>query len=109
MSASDSGLNCLFTSAPVWIFAIGVTSVPSLCYPLNVRVRSSVVYPGRSLLSFACHAFSRLCEGVDQVIHQDTMIKQWLYRSEEIISSGRLATGFFGEVNLSFSASNNLD
>src|SRR5256885_17005171 len=26
-----------------------------------------------------------------------------------IISSGRLATGFFGEVNLSFSASNNLD
>jgi len=32
-----------------------------------------------------------------------------VYRSEEIISSGRLATDFFGEVNLSFSASNNLD
>ncbi len=44
--------------------------------PLNVRVCSSVVYPDHPLLSFAWHAFSLLCEGLDKVIHPGTINNQ---------------------------------
>ena len=45
---------------------------------------------------FVGYFLSLLCEGLDQVIHRSTMIRQRLYRSEEIVVRS-VATDLFGE------------
>jgi len=75
-----------------------ISSFPSLCHLRKTVALSTVVYPGRSHRVFAMHVFSLLCEDIDQIIHPGTMIRQHLYRSEEIVVRS-VATDLFGETS----------